>query len=121
MVAPLTDSGHIPRAPRYVAQLPVTYRWPDGEHWFRGMTANISQSGVLFELDLSDPRVIAGDQAGGPLDLKVSFRPTPASPSKASISCSAQCVRTIVGPGKIFLNSAVVAVDSWKLPDSPAS
>ena len=39
------------RAARYVAQLSVRYRWPDGDNWFNGMTGNISATGLLCVLD----------------------------------------------------------------------
>ena len=118
LIAQPTSSSHHPRAARQVAQLPVRYKWPDQQHWFTGMTANISQSGVFFELDHSDPRVIVKNSFKDPLDLAIAFTPS-APQSSTSTQCSVRCVRTIVASGQLFLNAAAVAVDTWRLPDEP--
>ena len=100
---------------RYDAKLLVGYKWPDGEAWFTGMTANISAAGLLFELDYYDPRVIHDHPAplNDPLELAIELPTTPAPQSPASIRCSATHVRTEVAPERILLNAVGVAVDAW--------
>ncbi len=38
-----------PRAPRFIRAVPVLYRRVGEEEWQRGMTVNISESGMLLE------------------------------------------------------------------------
>ena len=38
-----------PRAPRFIRAVPVLYRAAGEEEWQRGMTVNISESGMLLE------------------------------------------------------------------------
>ena len=38
-----------PRAPRFIGAVPVLYRRVSEEEWQRGMTVNISESGMLLE------------------------------------------------------------------------
>ena len=45
-------------AVRYVVQVPLRYKWRDRPEWYSGTTANISATGVLFELDTADPRIV---------------------------------------------------------------
>ena len=108
------------RAPRYVAQLPVRYRWQDDKAWFNGMTANISTTGLLFALDYADTRIIRDRPAppDNPLRLAIEIRTTPESQLPASISCSARYVRTSVAPGRVFLNAIGVVVGTWQLKRS---
>ena len=114
-------SGDKRRAARYVAQLPVRYRWPDGTAWFNGMTANISATGLLFALDNADPRIIRARPAppDDPLELAIALRTTPRSQLPASISCSARYVRTTGAPGQIVRNAIGVDVDTWQLGQAP--
>ncbi len=108
------------RAARYVAQLPVRYRWQDDKAWFNGMTANISTTGLLFALDYADTRTIHDRPAppDNPLRLAIEIRTTPESQLPASISCSARYVRTSVAPGRVFLNAIGVVVGTWQLKRS---
>ena len=109
------------RAPRYVVQLPVRYRWTDSRQWFNGMTANISATGLLFALDYADTRIIRDRPAppDNPLRLAIEIRTTPESQVPASISCSATYVRTTVAPGRVVLNAIGVNVDTWQLGTAP--
>ena len=109
------------RAARYVAQLPVRYRWQDDKTWFNGMTANISTTGLLFALDYADTRIIRDRPAppDNPLRLAIEIRTTPESQLPASISCSARYVRTTVAPGRVVLNAIGVNVDTWQLGTAP--
>ena len=109
------------RAARYVGQLPVGYRWPDGEASFHGMTANISATGLLFALDSADPRIIR-DRPAPPdnlLELGITLSTTPRPRLPASISCSARYIRTTVAPGHTVHSAIGVVVDTWKLGKAP--
>ena len=102
---------------RYVAQVPIRYRWPDSSAWYEGMTANISSTGVLFALDTSDPRVIRDRpaQPGDPIELTIEVHIDPAGQSSISIHGVARYVRTIQAPGHVLLNATGVAVETWRL------
>ena len=117
LIEPPLFSGDKRRAARYVAQLPVRYRWPDGDAWFNGMTGNICATGLLLALDNADPHIIRDRPAppNDPLELAIALRTTPRSPLPVSVSCSARCVRTIVAPGRIILGAIGVDVNSWQL------
>jgi hypothetical protein len=62
----------MPRATRFVMNLPVRYRVRGEQGWFYGMSVNISVSGVLFRADRDvDPRaqmqievILPGDEHG---------------------------------------------------------
>ena len=84
--------GDLRRSARYVAQVPVRYRWPDETAWLNGMTANISAAGLLFALDAADPRILRADYSppADPLRLALALGTTPALPAPASISCAAR-------------------------------
>ena len=109
------------RAARYVAQLPVRYRWPDGDNWFNGLTGNISATGLLCVLDHADLRIIRDRPAppDDPLELVLALRTTLASSLPASVSCSARYVRTVVGAERIVFNAIGVAVYTWQLGKTP--
>ena len=116
-------SGDKRRSARYVGRLPVRYRWQDGKRWFTGMTADISETGLLFSLDKADPRIIRDRpaQPDEPLELVIALRTTPVSQVPASISCSARHVRSIAAPGRILFNATGVVVDTWKLGTAPTA
>ena len=46
--------GGIPRAPRFAVRVPVRYKLPGTDEWYRGETGNISHSGIAFETDRSE-------------------------------------------------------------------
>ena len=127
----LKQAGYVPetpahsnnqrRAARYLAQLPVRYKWPDTEEWLNGMTANISKTGLLFALDTTDRRMLRADHAppANPLKLALALGTTPAVQGPASISCAARYVRATVAPGPLVLSAIGVNVDSWQLGTAP--
>ena len=114
-------SGGKPRAARYGAQLPVRYKWSDSTHWFNGMTANISSTGLLFALDTADPRKAHGLPAppDDPLKLALELSTPPVSQLPAPISCAARYVRTAVAPGGLSPSAIGVVVDTWHLGQAP--
>ena len=127
----LTQAGHLVetpvrsagkrRAARYGAQLPVRYRWTDSEHWFNGMTANISATGLLFALDTANPRIFHDRRAppDDPLKLTIELSTTPVSQLPAPIRCSARYVRTTVGPPRLARSAIGIVVDTWQLDQAP--
>ena len=107
------------RAARYVAQLPVRYRWPNGKAWFNGTAANISATGLLVALDYADQRIIRDPSAPADdaLELAIELRTTPVQ-LPASISCAARHVRTTVAPGRVVQSAIGVVVGTWQLKRS---
>lgn len=70
--------GGIPRAPRFAVRVPVRYKLPGIDEWYRGETGNISQSGIAFETDRSETEFFmapASDE-GIPVDLVLDTRGT---------------------------------------------
>ena len=87
------------------------------------MTANISSTGLLFALDIADPRVIRDRpaQRDDPLELAIALETTPVTPAPTSINCSARYVRATVAPGRMILHATGVVVDAWQLRTEPAA
>jgi len=110
-----------PRAVRYRLRTPVRYKWADRSDWHVGTTANVSRSGVLFELDTTDPRVIQEQPAhpGTSIDLRIELPPNGGGEAPPQLCCEARFVRASAVPGRWFLQASAVSVDHWRLDGRP--
>lgn len=106
-----------PRAVRYRLRTPVRYKWADRGEWHLGTTANVSRSGVLFELDTTDPRVIQEQPArpGTSIDLRIELPPNGGGDVPQQLCGEARFVRASAVPGRWFLQASAVTVEAWRL------
>jgi hypothetical protein len=114
------------RAPRFITQLPLTFRLSDGGDWRHGFSENISRSGILFRTDLNamGPSWDHSAPCGTRVDVLFEV-PTDASPRrKRHVECEGRLVRmrgtnapgVPVSIGVAVLSYAVVPASSDTSP-----
>jgi hypothetical protein len=114
------------RAPRFITQLPLTFRLSDGGEWRHGFSENISRSGILFQTGRNAMGLRWDDSAACGTRVDVLFEvPTEASSRrKRHIECEGRLVRmrgtgapgTRVSIGVAVLSYAVVPASSETSP-----
>jgi hypothetical protein len=106
-VTPLRDecpSEGFRRARRFAILLPLRYRLPDHDEWQRGVTENVSHSGLLFSLSGTTSAFSAKET---PVEIVLEVPDGEAS-RPVEVRCSGKVVRlTELRPGRQALAVAV--------------
>ncbi len=110
------------RAPRFITQLPLTFRLPDGRGWHHGVSENISRSGILFRTDRTATGSGWDDSAPHGTRVDVVFEvATDSEPQRTRhVECEGRLVRTHGTDAARTPVSIAVAVLSYAVvPASP--
>lgn len=102
----------IPRALRYEIQLQVRYRASGDQYWSKGVTANLSRSGILVEGEIGELRAPGGPKPA--LDVVVEL-PRTERTSLRQIRCHGTLARTVAPSAPRSLPSVAVAVTGYRV------
>ena len=89
------------RAPRFITQLPLTFRLSDGGGWRHGFSENISRSGILFRTDqnTTGPRWDDSAPCGTRVDVRFEVPAEASARRKRHVESEGRDVRSTSASG----------------------
>ncbi len=129
MLQVIAPQGHLPaRLQRFGIQLPMRYRYAGAFHWYRGMTENVSCSGILFrgpvtlglfspvEVRMALPRQLTGEASAtmlcGGFIARVSDKPTPFEEARLAATFTTYRLLTTNGHRRTQVNLDAKAAEA---------